>query len=753
MQRCLIVSIICLVCFAQSVSAQCNGGSDQCLGTQSSTVDPLPVNGLYNGGQVVTFCYTMLNFNQCSANWFHTIDLNLGPGWDATTLTPLSLPASCDGMGVWGYYLSSTSTNTGLTFGPCFAYDSPSGSPFGVLDGNPGNNFGDNCAFNSWTFCFSIQVAAGCHNQSLNVDVTAIGDGTAGSWTFDICPGIPFNICNAMCASCKLTVTDSTVNPTCANNNGMITLFSDSAIGSVTYSWQPGGQTTQTVNGLSSGTYIGTVTDSVGCSVSDTFSLGFINPVSLSTTKTNTTCFGYCDGTAFIFPSGGATPYTYFWNSGQTTSSDTSLCAGTYYATVTDSNLCAVIDTIIIDQPPKIALSLSQVDASCFGSNDGSATVTASGGSGTYFYLWQPSNQHNSTAIGLGATTYTVTVTDTKGCFSDTTVTITSPGQIQANPAITHVSCYGLNDGAISTNVTNGVSPYQYLWVKDGSTGTSISNLFAGFYSLFITDANGCTELDSFGVTQPDSLTGVFHIIPASCVGAKDGSIVMNPLGGTPPYSFEWNNDASLTAAGLYSQGEGINTVKVTDSHGCNFIMSDLLPSLPDLIADAGRDTSIELGTRATLKATVDRAGIYGYDWSPGYNLTDSMAAITQAYPYYTTTYSVKVTEISSGCYDDDSVTVKILPTDYVIFPSAFTPNGDGLNDLFLPVAGSLIEIETFMIFNRWGNLIYNDKTQGWDGKFKGKSEEVGTYVYEVTYKVEGRNELYSKKGSVTLLR
>src|SRR6476660_9134700 len=108
MRHCLIV-LLCLIFSAQRVSAQCNGGAGQCLGTQSSTVNPMPVNGLYNGGQVVTFCYTIVNYNQCSANWLHTINLTLGPGWDASTLTPVSLPPSCDGVGIWGYYLSSTS--------------------------------------------------------------------------------------------------------------------------------------------------------------------------------------------------------------------------------------------------------------------------------------------------------------------------------------------------------------------------------------------------------------------------------------------------------------------------------------------------------------------------------------------------------------------------------------------------------------------------------------------------------------------
>lgn len=745
--------LLILLAVADDAHAQCSGSPAQCLGVQSSTATPAAVNGQYNSGTVVTFCYSMTNYNQCSSNWFHTLDIDLGPGWDASTLTAVTIPNSCDGNGNWDLYNSVTSTNTGITFGPCFSYDTPLGNPLAVLDGNPGNNYGDNCATYTWTFCFSVQVAPSCSNQSLSVDVTAIGDGTAGSWGNSTCPGVPLNICNATCAECPLDVLSSVTNPTCSDDDGSITLTTDSAMGPVTFEWLPGGQTDSAITDLSSGTYTVIVEDSVGCAVLDTFVLSFVNPVVFNAFATDASCYGYCDGSIFLFAFGGATPYTYAWSNGQTASFDTALCTGVYTVSVEDANECKQFDTIVISQPTEIVLTTALTDASCFGVADGTASVAAAGGAGNYSYSWMPSLQTTSTAMDLIAGDYFVVVTDASGCFADTMITIGSPPQILSNAVVTDPSCYGFFDGSIITAVSQGVPPYQYYWFHDGSTGSSVAGLPVGMYSLLVTDANGCTELDTLTLAQPDSLTGVFQINSSSCQSAHDGSMEILADGGTQPYYYEWNGNPSLTGSGIFGQPTGTYSVVITDAHGCVLAMSDFIPALAELMVDAGHDTSIELGSRATLHASVSRTGDFYFKWTPGYHLADSFAAVTTATPYYTTLYAVSATEVGSGCFDDDSVLVSILPTDYVLFPSGFTPNGDGINDVFLPVQGTLIAVESFKIFNRWGNLIFNDNTQGWDGTYEGKAEEMGTYIYELTYKIEGRTETYHKQGSVTLLR
>ncbi|MGB3074574.1 MAG: hypothetical protein WBB36_04605, partial [Chitinophagales bacterium] len=330
MYRALLLTFFLALIFKHNGFSQCNGLPTDCAGTQSYTVDPLPTNGFYNAGTVVTFCYTIQNYNQCNSNWFHTLDFNFGPGWDLTTLTPISMPVSCDGMGNWDFYSSVTSSSTGQSFGPCFSYDSPLGFIGNVLDGNPGNNFGDNCAINTWTFCFSIMVSTSSYGQSLSVDATAIGDGSAGSWTSNTCPGAAFNLSNAFSMACFLSASNVLAQPSCLNNDGSIALTVTGNIGPVSFLWSPGGQTTSSVNGLPSGTYQVTVTDSVNCISSYSFELDVDNPVTFTTNIVDATCFGYCDGIANVIPANGMAPYTYSWQqTGGVAAYDSALCAGT----------------------------------------------------------------------------------------------------------------------------------------------------------------------------------------------------------------------------------------------------------------------------------------------------------------------------------------------------------------------------------------------------------------------------------------
>ena len=153
----------------------------QCVGTQSFTLTPPPVGGTYNPGQVVTLCYTLNSYTQTNFNYFEGFDLNLGPGW--ASVTPLTAPANCGGGGgQWIWVTSVTSTATPVTtVGPGYFFDLN-------INGNPGNDFGDNNTSNcSWTFCVTLTVANVCTPQSLLIQVTAGSDGVWGSYSSTAC--------------------------------------------------------------------------------------------------------------------------------------------------------------------------------------------------------------------------------------------------------------------------------------------------------------------------------------------------------------------------------------------------------------------------------------------------------------------------------------------------------------------------------------------------------------------------------------
>ncbi|MEO6167774.1 MAG: gliding motility-associated C-terminal domain-containing protein [Chitinophagales bacterium] len=751
----LLCFFLFLFSFQQGFS-QCYGLPSDCLGVQSYTVDPQPVNGFYTAGQVVNYCYSIQNYNQCLSNWFHTVDFNFGPGWDLSTLTPVSIPLSCDGMGNWDYYTNVTSVVTGQSYGPCFSYDSPLGFIGNVLDGNPGNNYGDNCAVYTWTFCFSIMVGATSYGQSLSVEATAVGDGSAGAWSQNTCPGTNFNIDSTTYSiACFLSASNVVVQPTCLNNDGSISVYVTGSIGPTTYSWSPGGQTTSSINGLSAGSYEVTVSDSVNCEAVYTFEINFNNPVTVTDSVKGAVCYGYCDGIAEVFPANGTAPYSYSWlPTGNTAAYDSALCAATYYVTVTDANYCSRIDTITVEAPEEIVLTPATHDVSCFGGYDGWATADATGGAGVYFFNWQPSGQNSDTAKNLIAGTYTVTATDIKGCFADLPITIVSPPQIIITPAITPVSCYGFSDGGITTAVTQGVAPYQYFWVEANLVTPGIAYVTAGAYPLIVTDDSGCQELDTFYISQPDSLMGELIITPPGCPSANNGTLVADMDGGTIPYNYVWNGNTLLNTPLLNNVSQGYFKVLITDANGCLLTLSDNVFPLPDLEIHAGLDVTIELGQSTILNAQADRFGDFNFRWQPSYNLTDTLSWTTIAFPYRTSVYTVDVTDVVSGCKGADSVTVIILPTSYVLVASAFTPNHDGLNDELFPVLGELVTLESFKIFNRWGQVVFTSTTEGWDGTFDGKPEEMATYVYDVRYRIEGRaDQSYAASGSVVLIR
>ncbi|MCB0793010.1 MAG: gliding motility-associated C-terminal domain-containing protein [Flavobacteriales bacterium] len=188
--------LCCLLCLAD------RGVAQPCLVSYTFTANPMPLGGAYQGGETVNFCFTVTYWNTTSANWFHGLVPNFGPGWDMSTLVPGPPPATCGpSTGNWGWYNSCTGTaSTAIgAVGPGWFFDLNN-------DGNPGNNFGDYCtgAVN-WQFCWSITVAAGVacmDGADLTIQVNTYGDSETGSWSSSGCTGDPIVPSPAAVSSC-----------------------------------------------------------------------------------------------------------------------------------------------------------------------------------------------------------------------------------------------------------------------------------------------------------------------------------------------------------------------------------------------------------------------------------------------------------------------------------------------------------------------------------------------------------------------
>ena len=439
--------------------------------------------------------------------------------------------------------------------------------------------------------------------------------------------------------------------PNCfGGNDGSAMVSASGGTAAYSYVWTPGLLTGATQSTLSAGTYSIAIQDAVGCTGSGTVTLGEPTELIASASSTPATC-GANDGTATGSATGGTGSYTYSWSpSGGTNQTATGLAANTYTVTVTDQNSCTsdAIIAVTTTNGPTISLDNSS-DALCFG-GDGSATVSATGGSPAYTFNWTPGGLTGATQSALSAGSYTVTVTDQGGCTDAIVVNINEPTELIASASSTPATC-GANDGTATGSATGGTGSYTYSWSPSGGTNQTATGLAANTYTVTVTDQNGCTSDAIIAVTTTNGPTiSLDNSSDALCFGG-DGSATVSATGGSPAYTFDWT-PGGLTGATQSALSAGSYTVTVTDQGGCTDAIVVNINEPTELIASAS-STPATCGANdgtATGSAT-GGTGSYTYSWSPsgGTNQTATGLAAN--------TYTVTVTD-QNGCTSDAIIAV-----------------------------------------------------------------------------------------------
>ncbi|RZJ64113.1 MAG: hypothetical protein EOO45_19195 [Flavobacterium sp.] len=292
-------------------------------------------------------------------------------------------------------------------------------------------------------------------------------------------------------------------NVTCyGGSNGTASV---TAGGAVSYDWTPGnpsGDGTASVTGLTAGNWTCTVTFSGGSTSSAVITIGQPSaPVDATLSQTNILCYGASTGSASVTAFGGTGSYSYYWSNGATGPSITGLPAGIYSVVIFDGNNCTSFKNFNITQPSEFTATTSQNNVSCYGSNNGSATVSPSGGVGSYTYLWS-NGATGSSATGLAPGNYSVTIRDANNCSLSKNFSITQPQALVASTYQENVLTYGGTTGAASVTPSGGAGGYSYLW-STGATGQSIAGVAAGNYSVTITDASNCSIIKNFAIMGP----------------------------------------------------------------------------------------------------------------------------------------------------------------------------------------------------------------------------------------------------------
>tara|TARA_B100000508_G_scaffold141092_1_gene146383 strand:- start:28891 stop:33207 length:4317 start_codon:yes stop_codon:yes gene_type:complete len=552
-----------------------------------------------------------------------------------------------------------------------------------------------------------------------------------------------------------LVANPSSNDATCGASDGQVSVAPSGGDGNYTYSWSPGGQTTATVSNVAAGSYDVTITDGNGCSITETIQVTTTNGPTISVdASADASCFGESDGSATVSATGGTSPYTFTWTPGGLTGpSQNSLSAGTYTVEVVDDAGCVSTTTVTIDEPSEIVLTTSSTSSSCT-TPDGSATVSATGGAGGYTYSWSPGGQTTATATNVGAGSYTVTVTDANGC----TATATENVQSTNGPNITvdnvsDISCFGDADGSASISVTGGTSPYNYSWSPSGGTGASATGLDAGSYTVTVTDDVGCISTETITISEPDPLVVTGTVVDADCA-ASNGEITTTTTGGTGAYTYSWS-PGGQTTADLTGVGAGTFDVTVTDDNGCTATETFLVDQGDTVDVNIIPDNAtIQSGDEVTFDVTINPTVTNPtYTWTPSSGLSCTNCQNPTASPNQTTTYTVTVTS-DEGCVGVDQATINVVePCADPFLPTIFSPNEDGKNDQ-LCMYGTCIQAMTLVIYNRWGEKVFESSNieDCWDGKYRGKYVNSGTYVYKVRYTVFGEQEVV-KSGNLTVVR
>lgn len=538
----------------------------------------------------------------------------------------------------------------------------------------------------------------------------------------------------------------SAIPTACSANNGSASVSASGGTGNLNYSWQPGGDTTASINNLTGGIYTVTITDQNGCStvLSDTV-VAIGAPVTGVMNINNVSCYGDSTGTATITASGNG-PFSFQWSPyGGSSATASGLAAGTYTVMVTDTVGCTQSQTVSIVQPAAISASVISADDTCT-SSSGSISISPSGGVGPYTYLWS-SSQTSPLITGLTGGNYSVTITDNNGCTFDTSVSIISTVAPNASVASqTNVACNGDSTGSASVSASGGSAPYTYLWQPFGSNGPTATGLSSGTFTVIVSGTDGCSNTVTFSISEPPPISITCQSSDENCHN-QDGYAFVVASGGAGGFNYSWNTSSSTDT--IYQLGAGTYTVLITDQNGCSETCSVVVNTSATASANAGSDITIEQGQTTVLAG----GGGISYNWQPSDLVDCSTCQITTTSPVETTTFVLTVTD-SAGCTDYDTIVVFVeIPCDDIFIPNAFSPNGDGQNDI-LYVRGSCIKSFTLLVFNRWGEQVFqtSDLTVGWNGTWRGVDCEPAVFAFDLQgTKTDG--SLFEEHGNVTLVK
>ncbi len=633
---------------------------------------------------------------------------------------------------------------------------------------------------------------------SNNGVATASASGGTGGFTYQWCNGEtgPQAVALPGNQTCSVTVTDGfgcsqvedifideilPLQPTASGNlllcagdaDGVVTLSVQEGWAPYQYIWQQVGGSASgngtigaegqavTIPGLRAGDYRITVSDvfaqaTVIATVSEppALAIAVLQADSAS-------CFSFCDGMMNVAVTGGTGAYLYAWSGPQAAGPQISgLCAGSYRLSVTDANNCRTSQVIEIGEPAEFIAAASVLQSvTCFGGNDGRATVSTNGN--PIGYAWS-NGDATQEAMQLATGFYDVTVTNADGCEDVSSVFMPQPAApVTVSIAEDRpVTCFGDADGVLTAQPMGPGTVFSYRW-SNGAAVRENTGLNAGLYSVTVSNELGCEGSGSYTLAQPDLITASLEIEHVNCRNIAQGGAIFieNVRGGTGAYSYS-KDGAGFGSAPLFTGLlPGSYDVRIRDERGCTYPFPATVDAPPVLTVSLGEDLLLPLGDSVVLSAeTNSPAPVFSWTSSEGH--LPGTAQELSVRPLVGAAYTVTVFDTLSFCSVSDVVWIMVDKTRRVFVPNAFSPNEDGYNDRFLVFSGSDVSmVRSFSVFDRSGGMVFrqtdlspNDPAAGWDGTARGRYLNPGVFVWvaEIEF-VDGEVEVF--RGDVMVLR
>jgi len=761
-----------------------NVDCSDCLNSSSLVVNPLPVNGMYQPGQVVNFCYTIDGYTQINTNWLHGVQITFGAGWAG--ISNQVAPPALGGSGAWGWYPSVTSGFSGAVFGQGFYIDLD-------LNGDPGDNFGDDCGVGSnmpcpvgtsWTFCWDMTVAAGCNpGSNLNVTINTSGDGESGDWNNVGCVDDPATNFAAVGACCPPNMT--AIDISCPGmNDGEATATPVGASGPYDYSWDgPGGYTNttagvagaNTITNLSaSGVYTVSITDNLNCLSTATVTVN----VGAGGAALPANTGPYCEGDNISLSVGvgfvdwdWTGPAGYVQNNTQNPiiAGSTSGMSGVYTVTVTNAGGCTATGTTTVTVntiPLPVAgnggpyCPGEQIDLTSNGGTDYDWTGPAG---------YTQNNTQNPNIPGATfamAGVYTVTVTNLNCSATATTTVVVNAGA----PAVVNNTGPYCTGATINLSAPGPAADYDWVgpngYVQNNTQNPTILNStisMGGVYTVTVTYPGGCVSTGTTTVIVNPTPTALFNGGPLTgcaplCVDFTDlsvgnGGVITNwnwNIQGQMPVNIQ-NPNVCFNNAGSYDV-----SLTVTTADGCTNTLTipDYVVVSPNPIASFiyTPQQINELDANVTFASNSIGATNWFWDFGDG-----SYSNVENPIHPYADTGTFCITLLvtnNAGCADTTVGCLYIQPEYSLYIPNTFTVNGDGLNEMWMLYGRGVKKIEV-RIFDRWGEELYffDDLAKGWPGtRQNGQVCKQDVYVFRIVATDPQSND-HTILGRVTLIR